>query len=184
MPDYGFVHYASKADMLARSAKVWNPDKTAFWQRLGVDLVIDRRDGYVLTDMGGRQLIDMHLNGGTYNLGHRNPELVETMKRALDHFDIGNHHFPAIARTALAEALAATVPWPDIFVMFGAGGAEAVDLAIKTARHATRRRRIVSIIKGYHGHGGLSVCTGDSRFSELFLSDRPDEFVQVPFNDL
>src|SRR4051794_12369550 len=74
MPDYGFVHYASKADMLTRSGEVWNPDKTAFWQRLGVDLVIDRRQGYVLTDMDGRRLIDMHLNGGTYNLGHRNAE--------------------------------------------------------------------------------------------------------------
>ncbi len=184
MRDYGFVTYASKQDMLERSARVWNPDKTAFWQRLGVDLVIDRREGYILHDMDGRRLIDLHLNGGTYNLGHRNPELVETMKQALDHFDMGNHHFPSLARTALAETLAGTTPWTECFTLFASAGGEAVDLALKTARHATGRRKIVSIVKGYHGHTGLAVCTGDERFSRLFLSERPEEFVQVPFNDL
>ena len=184
MPDYGFVSYASKQDMLERSARSWNPEKTAFWQKLGVDLVIDKREGYILHDMDGRRLIDLHLNGGTYNLGHRNPELVETMKTALDHFDMGNHHFPSIARTALAETLGATTRWKECFTMFASAGGEAVDLAIKTARHATQRKKIVSILKGYHGHTGLAVCTGDERFSRLFLSERPDEFVQVPFNDL
>ena len=68
--------------------------------------------------------------------------------------------------------------------MFSTGGAEAVEVALKSARYATKRRKIVSIIKGYHGHSGLSVATGDERFSKIFLSDRPGEFVQVPFNDL
>ena len=61
-----------------------------------------------------------------------------------------------------------------------AGGAEAVDIALKSARYATKRRKIVSIIKGYHGHSGLSVATGDERFTKIFLADQPDEFVQVP----
>ena len=69
-------------------------------------------------------------------------------------------------------------------VIYGSGGGEATDIAIKTARHTRQRRKIVSILKGYHGHTGLAVATGDDRFSTLFLSDRPDEFVQVPFNDL
>ena len=49
----------------------------------------------------------MHLNGGTYNLGHRNPEIVAAVTQAMAYFDIGNHHFPSVARTALAEALVA-----------------------------------------------------------------------------
>ena len=71
------------------------------------------------------------------------------------------------------------------YTIYGAGGAEAVELAIKSARHATQKRKIVSIIKAYHGHSGLSVKTGDERFSKTFLSeDTLGEFVQVPFNDL
>jgi hypothetical protein len=134
--------------------------------------------------MDGRRLIDLHLNGGTYNLGHRNPELIATLKQALDHFDIGNHHFASLARTALAEALVATCPPNLRRVVYGSGGGEAVDIAIKTARHTRQRRKIVSIRKGYHGHTGLAVAAGDDRFSTLFLSDRPEEFAQVPFNDL
>jgi acetylornithine/succinyldiaminopimelate/putrescine aminotransferase len=184
MHDYGFFSFASKDEMIEKSARYWNPGKTAFWQQTGVPLVIDKREGYVLTDMSGHTLIDMHLNGGTYNFGHRHPELVDALKRGVDHFDIGNHHFPALARTALAEALAKTAPWDVCHTAYASGGGEAIDIALKSARHATQRRVIVSIVKAYHGHTGLAVATGDDRFSKLFLSDRPDEFVQVPFNDI
>ena len=184
MYDYGFFSFDSKADFLQKSEEFWNPDKTRFWQEAGVDLVIDRREGYLFWDMAGRRLIDLHLNGGTYNLGHRNPELIATLEQAMSRFDIGNHHFPALARTALAEALVATAPANMRRVIYGSGGGEAIDIAIKTARHTRQRRKIVSIRKGYHGHTGLAVAAGDDRFSTLFLSDRPEEFVQVPFNDL
>jgi acetylornithine/succinyldiaminopimelate/putrescine aminotransferase len=175
----------AKLEFLERSKEFWNPGKTQFWQDEGVDLVIDRREGYFLYDMDGRRLIDVHLNGGTYNLGHRNPELIAVMNAAAQRFDMGNHHFPALARTALAEALAECSPGDLQYTVYGAGGAEAIDIAIKTARNATKKKTIVSIVKAYHGHTGLAVKTGDARFSKLFLSeDTAGEFVQVPFNDL
>ena len=176
----------AKLEFLERSRAFWNPGKTQDWQDMGVDLVIDRREGYHLYDMDGRRLIDVHLNGGTYNLGHRHPELVEVLKAGTARFDMGNHHFPALARTALAEALADCAPAPDMrYTAYGSGGGEAIDIALKTARHATQKKKIVSIIKAYHGHTGLAVKTGDDRFSKLFLSeDTSGEFVQVPFNDL
>ncbi len=183
MFDYGGFKYASKEEVIEKSIRFWNPDKTKFWQKAGIDLIIDKREGYLLYDMSGRRLIDLHLNGGTYNFGHRHPELVETLKKALDHFDIGNHWFPSVARTALAESLVTVSPGMK-YAVFAAGGAEAVDIALKSARYATKRRKIVSIIKGYHGHSGLSVATGDDRFTKIFFSDQPDMFVQVPFNDI
>jgi acetylornithine/succinyldiaminopimelate/putrescine aminotransferase len=183
MFDYGHFKFESKEDLFEKSIRFWNPDKTKFWRTLGVDLVIDRREGYCLYDMSGRRLIDLHLNGGTYNFGHRHPEIVDTLRYALDYFDMGNHWFPSVARAALAEELVKVSPGLS-YAIFGAGGAEAVEIALKSARYATKRRKIVSIIKGYHGHSGLSVATGDERFSKIFLADRPDEFVQVPFNDV
>jgi acetylornithine/succinyldiaminopimelate/putrescine aminotransferase len=184
MYDFGPLHFDSKADLLARSREFWNPGKTSFWVESGVDLVLDRREGYLLWDMDGRRLIDAHLNGGTYNLGHRNPEVSAAVVDAMQRFDIGNHHFPSLARTALAEVLVRTAPASLTKVAFASGGGEAVDIALKSARHATGRRTIVSTVKAYHGHTGLAVAAGDDRFSRLFLADRPDEFVQVPFNDL
>lgn len=183
MLNYGPFHFKSKEEMIAKAIKFWNPHKTKFWQSAGIDLVIGKREGYCIFDVSGRRLIDLHLNGGTYNFGHRHPELVEALKDALDDFDIGNHWFPSVARTALAERLIEVSPGMT-YAVFAPGGAEAVDIAIKSARYATKRRKIVSIIKGYHGHSGLSVATGDDRFTKIFLSDRPDEFFQVPFNDI
>ena len=178
------TRFASKADFFEKSMRYWNPHKTKFWQEAGVDLVIDRREGYFIYDWSGKRLINMHLNGGTYNLGHRNPELVQALVDATQWFDIGNHHFAALARTALAEDLAATTGGKLQYTIYGSGGGEAVDIALKTARHATKRKKIVSILKGYHGHTGLALGTADGRYSKPFLSDRPDEFIQVPFNDL
>jgi acetylornithine/succinyldiaminopimelate/putrescine aminotransferase len=183
MPDYGVFSFDSKDEVLAKSKEFWNPGKTDFWIESGVPLVIDRREGYLIYDMSGKRLIDVHLNGGTYNVGHRNPEVVNAVMQAMQHFDIGNHHFPSLARTALAEALIATAPPGLTKVIYGSGGGEAIDIALKTARHATQRRKIVSIQKGYHGHTGLAVATGDDRFAKLFLTDSPEEFVHVPFND-
>ena len=175
----------AKLDFLELSKKYWNPDKTRFWQETGVNLVIDRREGYCIYDMDGKRLFFVHLNGGTYNIGHRHPELIEVLNAGAQRFDMGNHHFPALARTALAETLAECTPDGLQYTMYGAGGAEAIELAIKSARNAMQKRKIVSIIKAYHGHSGLAVKTGDERFSKTFLSeDTLGEFIQVPFNDL
>lgn len=184
MHNYGGFSFESKQDVLAKSKEYWNPNKTQFWTDAGIDLVIDKREGYYLWDMDGRRLIDLHLNGGTYNLGHRNPEVVAAVSSAMEQFDMGNHHFPSVARTALAEALVKSAPEGLTKVAYASGGGEAIDIAIKSARHATQRRKIVSIVKAYHGHTGLAVGAGDDRFAKTFLSDRPDEFIQVPFNDL
>ncbi|CQD14920.1 ornithine--oxo-acid aminotransferase [Mycolicibacterium conceptionense] len=184
MYDYGTFTFESKAEVLDKAKTFWNPDKTQFWTDTGVDLVIDRREGYFLWDMGGRRLIDLHLNGGTYNLGHRNPEVMQAITDGMAHFDVGNHHFPSVARTALAQRLVETAPASITKVAYGSGGGEAIDIALKSARHATKRRKIVSIVKAYHGHTGLAVATGDDRFAKFFLADQPDEFLQVPFNDV
>ena len=121
MYDYGTFAFESKAQVLERAKTFWNPDKTQFWTDVGVDLVIDRREGYFLWDMSGRRLIDMHLNGGTYNLGHRNPEIRQALIEGMEYFDVGNHHFPSVARTALAEKLIETAPSMSK-VAFGSGG--------------------------------------------------------------
>ena len=184
MPEYDLFRFDSKDEVLAKSKEYWNPGKTQFWVDSGIDLVIDRREGYLLWDMDGRRLIDVHLNGGTYNLGHRNPEVIAALKTAMGHFDIGNHHFPSLARTALAQALIESAPPSLTKVAYATGGGEAIDIALKSARHATQKRKIVSIIKAYHGHTGLALAAGDDRFSTLFLADQPQDFPHVPFNDL
>lgn len=160
------------------------PARVAAWESLGVPLVIGRREGYRLWDVDGHELLDVHLNGGTYNLGHRNPTLVEVLRKALDELDVGNHHFPSQARGELAEKLAALTPGDLHYSVFVPSGSEANDLAIRVARRATGRRKIVALEAAFHGRTGLSAAAGQDDMARFFLADYPDEFLKVPFNDL
>jgi acetylornithine/succinyldiaminopimelate/putrescine aminotransferase len=183
MGTLAYYGYTDKAGIIEDAVRYWNPQKTQFWIDEGIPLVIGGRQGYDLYDIDGHRLIDVHLNGGTFNLGHRNPEVVAVLREALDYVDVGNHHFPSPGRAALAKALVQSAPGMSKAV-FGSSGGEAIDVAIKSARFATGRRVIVSIQKAFHGHTGLAVAAGDGRFAHLFQSDRPDEFRQVRFNDV
>jgi putrescine aminotransferase len=160
------------------------PNRVELWTGAGVPLVIGRREGYRFWDMDGHELQDLHLNGGTYNLGHRNPELVTALVEALETLDVGNHHFPSEMRGRLAGRLAQLTPGDLHYSVFTPSGSEANDVAIRSARWATGRRRIVSLEAGFHGTSGLSGAAGSAEDAAFFLSDYPDEFVRVPFGDL
>lgn len=178
-------YFANKQATLQKSIDWWNPGKTKQWQIDGVDVVIGKREGYYFYDVDGKKLMNAHLNGGTYNLGHRNPEVIAALVEGTNYFDIGNHHFPSTARAQLAEKLAACTPEGLTYSIFSSGGSEAIDVALKCARYATKRKKTISIKNGYHGHTGLAVSLGNERYSKPFLSEgSPHEFVHVPFNDL
>lgn len=176
--------FDSKEDALEAARTYWNPYKVDWWLENGIPMMIGERNGYELVDVDGHRVIDVHLNGGTYNLGHRNPQLVKRLTDALEIIDVGNHHFPSAGRAALSRALVESVSAPMSKVVFASAGGEAIDVAIKSARWATGRRRIVTLVSAYHGNTGLSVAAGDPKNSAFFLSDRPEEFTQVPLNDL
>ncbi len=175
---------ADKERVLELTRRHVAPHRVDVWETFGTQLVIGRRDGYRLWDLDGRELIDLHLNGGTFNLGHRHPEVVEAMVTAASTLDIGNHHFASRARAELAARLAQLTPGELTYTVFASGGSEAIDVAIKSARRATGRRRIVTLAAGYHGRTGLSGAAGQDAGAAYFLSDLPDQFTKVPFGDL
>lgn len=175
----------TKEEALEKGKRWWNPGKAKQWHEDGIDLVIGKRQGYYFYDMDGKRLMDVHLNGGTYNLGHRNPEIIETLIEAMKEFDIGNHHFPSSARAQFAEELAKITPPNLKYSIFSSSGGDAIDVAIKCARYATGRKKIISIKNGFHGHSGLALALGNARYSKLFLSEgEQGEYIHVPFNDL
>lgn len=174
---------ADKQRVLDATSAHVAPHRVQVWDAFGTQLVMGRREGYRMWDLSGHELMDFHLNGGTFNLGHRNPEVIATLIDALDEVDIGNHHFASVDRAALAERLAACAPGDMPYSVFSSGGSEAIDVAIKTARHATGRRRILGLDAGYHGKTGLSGAAGADAGARFFHSDLPDDFATVPFAD-
>jgi len=160
-----------------------NSGKARFFQEYHLDYVFGRREGPYVWDMDGdKRLINCHVNGGLYNLGHRHPRIVEALEGALKTLDIGNHHFVSREKAQLAEKLACLSPGDLEYVIFGVSGGEAIDTAIKIARKATRRNGVISASGGYHGHTGLALAAGDAKYRDPFLSSSP-EFTQIPFND-
>jgi len=175
----------TKKSILEKSLAHWNPGKTKEWIDRDMALVIGKREGYYFWDLDGKRYLNIHINGGTYNLGHSNPEVVQALVSAAGELDVGNHHFTGITKALLSEQLTGLCPEGLEYVCFSTCGGEAVDVAIKSARYATKRKKTISIQGCYHGHTGLSVSTGDSMFKDPFLC-RGEEgcFVQVPLNDL
>jgi len=177
--------YPDRVDTFAAFADHVNPGKVAAYEALGLDIVMGERGGSWFTDAfdPDRRWLNCHSNGGVFNLGHRNPAVVAAVRDAMDHLDIGNHHLVSGWRAELADRLAATTDGLLDGVVFGVGGGEAIDLALKVARGHTGRQGIVSAVGGYHGHTGLAMATGDPEYRDPF-GPNPPGFTQVAFGDI
>ena len=142
-----------------------------------------RREGPYFWDLAGdRRFFNLHCNGGVYNLGHRNPEVIRELNRAMLELDMGNGHLISKARADLGRRLSESMPGDLNYTVFGVSGGEAVDLSIKVARAYTGRSGIISARGGYHGHTGLAMAAGDAKYRDPFGPPCPG-FRQVPFND-
>lgn len=176
--------YGSSATTSSVFAAHVNRGKVATFDALGLDLVMGERAGSRFRSaFDGRWLFNCHCNGGVFNLGHRHPAVVGAVRDALDHLDIGNHHLVSGWRALLAERLVRTTGGLLPGVVFGVGGGEANDLALKLARAHTGRTGVVSAAGGYHGHTGLSLAAGDPDYRDPFGPNLPG-FSQVPFDDV
>ena len=180
----GAWEFLDKSAIFELFARYVSPGKVRFFQSAGIEFVMGRREGPFIWDVSGqKRLIDCHCNGGVFNLGHRHPEIVRTMRESLESLDIGNHHLVSDLRARLAQKLAELTPGDLTYTVFGVSGGEAIDLAIKVARGYTRRSRIISAKGGYHGHTGLALAAGDEKYRAPFNVSIPG-FQQVPFNDI
>lgn len=174
---------AGKKEAIRDFSRRVSRGKADFFSRYGMDFVMGKREGPWLYDIDGRKkLYNLHCNGGVFNLGHRNAELISILKKAFDSLDIGNHHLMSAERAACAVKITNSMPGDLNVCIFGVSGGESVDLALKIARGHTGRRKIVSARGGYHGHTGLAVLAGDEKYREPFNLENPD-FIQVPFGN-
>jgi putrescine aminotransferase len=173
----------NRAGISEQTVRHLAPHRVATFKKFGVDIVMGERQGYRFRNLDGDWLYDLHLNGGTYNLGHRHPELLETLSTAIKTYDVGNHHFSSGARVAAAEALLSTQGFDAKYVVFSTSGSEAIDMAVKAARRATGHKKVISIDHGYHGRSGISGAAGDNAAARYFLSEDKENFLTVPFND-
>jgi len=175
-----------KRQALADFATYVNPGKARMLRSAGLDILEWRRNGAVVRDADGREFVDCITGMGSFAVGRRHPRVIAALKRAVDEqeLDIGDFMLMSKPKADLARTLADVCPEGLDAVMYGTGGGEAVDFAIKLARGVTLRPGVVSTLNGYHGHTGFALSAiGRPQFREPFEPLMP-HFTQVAFNDL
>lgn len=180
------------ADPLGLLGEHVNPAMASVLKTIGFDPKFVRGEGAYLFDDRGNRYIDCLGGYAVFNCGRNHPVMRDALRQALD-LDLPN--LPGVgtfrlggllAKELLAAMPGAGAPGKDRLgkVFFASGGAEAIDAAIKFARAATGRARIIHCHKAYHGLtiGSLSI-NGNHEFREGFgplLADTSE----IPFNDL
>jgi ornithine--oxo-acid transaminase len=176
---------ARAPETLGLAARHLDPSLIDVLGILGFDERYVSAQGSYIYDADGRAYLDFHTGEGFASLGHNHPDIREVLQATLaaDLLDGVQIHYSPLAGM-LAEALSQRLPRDLDAVFFASTGAEAVDSAMKFARAATRRPRLISCESSFHGVtlGPLSLV-GDEFFKEGFGPLLPGCEL-VPFGDL
>lgn len=173
----------SRAEMCKRFSEHVNPEEAGLLKMVDMDKRYVRADGIHLYDDSGRQYMDFTAGYGALNLGHNPPEVLKAVEeaRALPSVMLAGYN-PLMG--AVGASLASLLRGDLTVSSFGSGGAEAVEIAMKTAMASTRRKKFLSCEKAYHGLslGALGLCRSE-RNSEV-LGHHTCAAETAPFGDL
>ena len=173
-----------KKQTLADFSEYVNPQKARVLKNSGLDVIEGKREGSSVWDITGTKYIDCITSAGSFNVGRRNPEIVQALKDALDEYDLGVFLMCSKPKADLAKKFSEITPGDLQYTMYGCGGGEANDFAIKLARGFTMKSEIISTFKGYHGHTGFYLAAiGREEYKKPFYPMVPG-YIQVPFNDI
>ena len=165
-----------------------NSPVRAFGAVGGEPVFFARGSGAVLTDVDDNEYLDYVGSWGPLILGHAHPEVIEAVaKTAADGTSFGA---PSQQETELARRIRGAVPTIELVRMVSSG-TEATASALRLARAATGRDRIVKIEGCYHGHvDALLVAAGSgaTTFGQPSSPGIPASLAELtmlaPFNDI
>jgi acetylornithine/succinyldiaminopimelate/putrescine aminotransferase len=162
-----------------------NPQTVRVLRTTGFDRYYVRGEGCYLYDDHGERYLDLLAGFGVYALGRSHPGVKQALHQALD-LDLPNmiQMDCALLPGLLAEQLVARAHDGIGRAFLCNSGTEAVEAAIKFARYATKRSKVVFCDHAFHGlsTGALSL-NGGEQFKEGFGPLLPDT-IEVPFGDI
>ena len=164
-----------------------NSPVRAFKSVGGEPFFVERADGPCLYDVDGNRYIDYVGSWGPMIVGHNHPEVRAAVERA-----IGNglsYGAPCAAEVTMAERITRLVPSCEMVRMVNSG-TEATLSAIRLARGATGRMKIVKFEGCYHGHGDSFLVKAGSGALTFGVPTSPgvpkslaDLTLTLPYND-
>ena len=165
---------ARSAALLAAARRVIpggvNSPVRAFRAVGGTPRFIARGEGPYIYDADGHRYIDYVLSWGPLILGHAHPAVVAALRMQAERGT--SFGAPTEAETELAELIVAALPSIEM-VRFVSSGTEATMSALRLARAATGRNKIVKFDGCYHGHADALLVQAGSGVATLGLPDSP-----------
>ncbi len=127
-------------------------------------IAVDHAEGIYLYTPEGRRIIDFNSQLMSVNIGHGDRRVLDAISAQAAKLQYVQPAFVTEIRARLGAKLAEILPGDLDKVFFTLGGAEAIENAIKLARHHTGRTKVLARYRTYHGATlGAMTLTGDPR---------------------
>ncbi|MCI0576576.1 MAG: aminotransferase class III-fold pyridoxal phosphate-dependent enzyme, partial [Chloroflexi bacterium] len=133
------------------------------WTHLS-DIIVERAEGCYLYDAAGKQYLDFTSGIGVTNTGHCHPRVVQAVQEQAGRLLHGQANIVySSSLLRLVEELRPIVPPALDSLFFSNSGAEAIEGAVKLARHATGRPNIIVFQGSFHGRTNQAMAMTTSK---------------------
>jgi len=154
----------------------------ATYKKMGI--AVERGRGSWVWTSEGDKYLDLYGGHAVCATGHSHPHVVEAIKQQADKVLFYSNLVYSEIRGRAAEKLASVAPEPLNKVFFGNSGTEANENAMRMARMATGREKIVTFTGGFHGRTADSIsATFLGKYREIGKPNVPGH-VQAEFGDI
>lgn len=116
-------------------------------------------NGASIEDLQGRRLLDFHGNN-VHQVGFGHPKVIEAITRQMQELSFCTRRYTNLPAIQLARKLALLAPGDLNRVLFAPGGTSAIGMAIKLARAATGRFKMISMWDAFHGASLDAISVG------------------------
>lgn len=144
-------------------------------------VAVQSAEGTVVTDINGKKYIDMGSGIGVTNLGHQHPEVKKAVTEQLDAY----WHVSNLYENPIQETVAKNITENSAgdYVFFSNSGAEANEAAIKLARKATGKEKIVTFDKSFHGRTFATMAATGQDKVRIGFGPMLEKFAYATYND-